>query len=88
MRNLKLIMYDFKKKNKRMKKIKNYEKFLKSKELQTIDSYFIENLEKIRLIGAGGGGQVYEVLKKETYALKEMNTENSNMNNFINFIKE
>mgnify|MGYP002475298843 CR=1 FL=1 len=70
--------------------------------MQTLDSYFIENLdknsfhyfqipenlEKIRLIGAGGGGQVYEVLKKETYALKEMNTEKSNMKNFINFIKE
>ncbi len=59
-----------------------------SKVFKILDKDEIENLEKIEELGSGGGGKVFKVIKKELYALKEMNTKNAKTTEFKQFIKE
>ena len=58
------------------------------KVFEILDEQEIKNLEKIEELGSGGGGKVYKVIKKKLYALKEMNTKNSNTEKLQQFVNE
>lgn len=60
----------------------------KNIDFKIFDENDIEDFEKIEVIGSGGGGKVYKILKKELYALKEMNSDKNTIVDFQHFIGE
>ena len=58
------------------------------KVFEILDEQEIKNHEKIEEFYSGSGGKVYKVIKKKLYALKEMNTKNSNTEKLQQFVNE
>lgn len=56
--------------------------------LKLLDASKIASLERGEEIGSGGGGHVFKVYSRETYALKEVNIREEEQQNFGRFIGE
>ncbi|KAK8840455.1 hypothetical protein M9Y10_030660 [Tritrichomonas musculus] len=64
----------------------NFEK--KTKDIEILNSEDIQNLEINEEIGFGRGGKVLRVSLRKSYALKQMNIENSSFESLQRFVRE
>ena len=60
----------------------------KNDKIKILDEDDMTNIQKIELIGKGGGGKVFKVSVKSIYALKEMNIDQFNIDSFKHFMGE
>lgn len=56
--------------------------------IQILGEDDISEFEKLEELGFGGGGKVYIVLEKQTFAMKEMKIKNAEAKIFQNFLGE